>query len=234
MLCGHRGIGRGEVAGQRENTLGSFMAAADLGVPWVEMDARLNADGVLVSHHDPSAGGRFVSELSTRETDALGLARLEDLLTELPATLGIDLELKTALEDAARPRTQTTGARVAELVERMPRRPLVVSSFDPSAILIFRERLAEVPIGLLVWARYPLRKAIPAAVHLGCEVLCPHVLSVVEDVRDPAESVRVAHEAGLELLVWNSLPDQRPALVAAGVDCLCVDDLPGAVASPPW
>jgi glycerophosphoryl diester phosphodiesterase len=222
------------VAGQRENTLGSFMAAFELGVPWVEMDARLNADGTLVSHHDPVAGGRFVSELSTAETDSLGIARLDALLSGLPATLGIDLELKTSLEDAARPRAETTAARVSELVERMPERPLLVSSFDPSAILIFRERLPDVPIGLLVWARYPLRKAIPAAAHLGCEVVCPHVASVMEDVRDPAESVRAAHAAGLEVLVWNSLPDQRHALVAAGVDCLCVDDVPGAVASPPW
>jgi glycerophosphoryl diester phosphodiesterase len=64
VLCGHRGSGRGEVNGQRENTLGSFLAAVDLGVRWVEMDARLNADGELVCFHDPVADGRLVSSLS--------------------------------------------------------------------------------------------------------------------------------------------------------------------------
>ena len=56
--------------------------------------------------------------------------------------------------------------------------------------------------------------------------------SVVEDVRDPAESVRAAHEAGLEVLVWNSKPEERAALIDAGVDCLVIDDVPGALASP--
>ncbi|MEA2215443.1 MAG: glycerophosphoryl diester phosphodiesterase, partial [Solirubrobacteraceae bacterium] len=53
MLCGHRGSGRGIVGGQRENTLGSFRAAVAAGLRWVEVDARLNADGALVSRHDP-------------------------------------------------------------------------------------------------------------------------------------------------------------------------------------
>jgi glycerophosphoryl diester phosphodiesterase len=222
------------VAGQRENTLGSFLAAVDLGLRWVEMDARLNADGVLVSHHDPVAGGRLVSELHTRETDALGLAQVGELLDALPPSLGVDLDVKTSLEDAARPRGETTAASVATMVERSPRRPLLVSSFDPSAILIFRERLPSVAIGLLTWQRFPLRKAIPAAVHLGAEVVAPHVASVVPgDEREPAESVRAAHAAGLEVLVWNSPPEQRGELIAAGVDCLVIDDVPGALASRP-
>jgi glycerophosphoryl diester phosphodiesterase len=221
------------VAGQRENTLGSFLAAVELGLTWVEMDARLNADGVLVSHHDPVAGGRLVSELTTRETEALGVAQVGDLLGGLPAHVGVDLDVKTSLEDAARPRGKTTGARVAELVEASPARPMLVSSFDASAILIFRERLPSVPIGLLTWLRFPLRKAIPAAVHLGAEVVAPHVASVVPAVeREPAALVRAAHEAGLEVLVWNSLPGERAELVAAGVDCLVIDDVPGALASP--
>jgi glycerophosphoryl diester phosphodiesterase len=208
------------------------MAGIELGLRWVEMDARLNADGVLVSHHDPTADGRFVSELSSDQTDAAGLARVADLLGALPPEIGVDLDVKTSLEDAARPRGETTAAAVARMVGESPERPLLVSSFDPSALLIFRERAPEVPIGLLTWLRYPLRKAIPAAVHLGAEVVAPHVASMVEDVRDPAESVRAAHDAGLEVLVWNSKPDERQGLLDAGVDCLVIDDVPGALASP--
>lgn len=233
MLCGHRGSGRGEVGGQRENTPESFLAALELGLRWVEMDARLNADGDLVCFHDPAVGGRLVSSLGSRETDSLGIARSADLLSTLPSSLGIDLEIKTSLEDAARPRGETTAARVAELVRDAPRRPLLVSSFDASAIQIFRELLPEVPIGLLTWARFPLRKAIPAAVHLGAEVVAPHVSSVVPDGwRSPAEYVAAAHSAGLEVLVWNSRPEERGELIAAGVDCLVIDDVPGALASP--
>lgn len=228
MLCGHRGSGKGE----GENTLGSFMAGVELGLRWVEMDARVNADGVLVSHHDPVAGDRFVSELHSDQTDELGLARVAELLAALPPEIGVDLDVKTSLEDAARPRDETTAALVASLVEGSPPRPLLVSSFDPSAILIFRELVPDVPIGLLTWPRHPFRKAIPAAVHLGAAVVAPHVASVLEDVRAPAESVRAAHEAGLEVLVWNSRPEQRDELIAAAVDCLVVDDVAGALASP--
>jgi glycerophosphoryl diester phosphodiesterase len=234
VLCGHRGSGRGEVGGQRENTLGSFLAAVDLGLRWVEMDARLNADGELVCFHDPAAEGRLISALGTRETEEFGIARVADLLAGIPPAVGVDLEIKTSLEDAARPRGETTSALVAALVERAPPRPLLVSSFDPSAILIFRERLPEVPIGLLTWTRFPLRKAIPAAAHLGAQVVAAHVSSLLpgEEERSPAECVHAAHGAGLEVLVWNSLPDQRDELIAAGVDCLVIDDVPGALASP--
>ena len=116
MLCGHRGSGRGVVGGQHENTLGSILAAVDLGLRWVEMDARLNADGELVCFHDPAAGGRLVSALSARETDELGIARVADLLAGIPSAVGVDLEIKTSLEDAARARFETTAALVADLV----------------------------------------------------------------------------------------------------------------------
>ena len=46
----------------------------------------------------------FVSELSTAETDSVGLMRIADLFEALPADVGVDLDVKTSLEDATRPR----------------------------------------------------------------------------------------------------------------------------------
>jgi glycerophosphoryl diester phosphodiesterase len=239
VLCGHRGSGRGVVDGHRENTLESFQAAVAAGVSWVEADARFNADGVLLVRHDPGADdGRYVSELTTEETDALGLLHLEDLLEALPHEVGVNVEIKSSLEDALRPRDQTTGALVADLVAAHRDRPLLVSSFDPAAVLIFRERLPDVPTGLLAWGAFPLRKAIPAAVHLGVDVVAPNVAAFVFERKDggpvdrePAESVRVAHEAGLQVVAWCPKPAAVPDLVAAGVDCLIVDEVPAAVAA---
>jgi glycerophosphoryl diester phosphodiesterase len=234
VICGHRGLGKGVVAGERENTIGSFRAAAAAGLTWVEADARVNADGVLVSRHDSmTEDGRFVSELTTAETDERGLMRVADLFEELPQDLSVDLDVKTSIEDAQRPRGSTTGALVAELLARSAgRRRVLVSSFDPSAILIVRERLPDVPIGLLTWRRFPLRKAIAAAVHLGAQVVAPHFESF--DVgppvdRPPAELVRVAHSAGLQVLTWSMGPEEHDRLIAAGVDCLVIDDVPVAV-----
>jgi glycerophosphoryl diester phosphodiesterase len=48
--------------------------------------------------------------------------------------------------------------------------------------------------------------------------------------RPAEELVRVAHQAGLEVLTWSIPPDGRDVAVAAGVDCLVIDDVP--LASP--
>jgi glycerophosphoryl diester phosphodiesterase len=220
------------VGGQLENTLGSFRAAVDAGLRWVEADARFNADDALVSLHDAAVGdGRFVADLSSAETDELGLMRVADLLADLPADVGVNVEVKSSLEDALRPRERTTAALVADLVAgEADRRPLLISSFDPSAILIVRERAPQVPIGLLTWTRFPMRKAIPAAVHLGADVVAPNKTSWVPDGREPAEMVRVAHEAGLQVVAWCPDHAEIDRYTGAGVDCVIVDDAPAAAA----
>ena len=230
VLCGHRGSGSGVVGGELENTLGSFRAAIDAGLPWVEVDARVNADGVLVARHDPvTEDGRFVADLGTEETDALGLMRVADLLGALPPEIGIDVEIKSSLEDALRARSATTAALVADLL-RGERRPLLVSSFDPAALLIVRERAPALPLALLTWTRFPLRKAIAAAAHLGVEVVAANFESYplpgarAEQVERPLERVvAVAHEAGLQVMAWCPPPGEARRLGEAGVDCLVVD-----------
>jgi glycerophosphoryl diester phosphodiesterase len=237
-LCGHRGSGRGIVDGQRENTLGSFRAAVEAGLPWVEADARFTADDVLVSRHDPVADdGRFISEITAEEADAQGLMRLADLLEDLPEEIGVDVDIKTSLEDALRPRERTTAALVADLIaERAGTRTVLASSFDPAAIMIVRERAPEVPIGLLTWMRFPLRKSIAAAAQLGCEVVAPQVASFglregAPLERDRGEFVAVAHQAGLQVVAWCPTPPEAETLIDAGVDCVILDDVPDAVAT---
>jgi glycerophosphoryl diester phosphodiesterase len=222
VLCGHRGSGRGVVGGQTENTLGSFRAAVAAGIAWVEVDARLTSDGVLVASHDP---------IGMEPATELGLLRIDELLEDLPPEIGINLEIKTAIEDAQRPREETTAALTADLADKANPRPFLLTSFDPAAPLIVRERAPKLPIGLLTWIRYPLRKAVPAAVHLGMDVVAPHVQSLALETEELYSSIRVAHEAGLQVVGWCPDAEQREKLVAAGVDCLIVDDVPAVLAS---
>jgi glycerophosphoryl diester phosphodiesterase len=229
VLCGHRGSGRGHA----ENTLPSFRAAVAAGLPWVEVDARLSADGVLVARHDPELeDGRSVAALSAADS---GLMRVDALLADLPATVALNVDVKSSLEDALRSRGETTAARVAELVANAGR-PMLVTSFDPAALLIVRERTPDVPLGLLTWTRFPLRKAVAAAAHLGVEVVTANVESFGDD--DAGRAVAVAHEAGLEVGAWCPLEDERERLLELGVDCLVIDLEPAgepasAPASPP-
>jgi glycerophosphoryl diester phosphodiesterase len=227
VLCGHRGSGRGP----GENTLPSFQAAVAAGLSWVEVDARVTADGDLVAAHEPILpDGRFIAQLPAAAT---GLMRVADLLEELPPGIGVDVDLKTSLEDAERPRNLTTAALVADLAAaHSSRRPLLVTSFDPAALLIVRERAPSLPLGLLTWIRFPLRKAIPAAVHLGVQVIAPHVESfgLRQEAPHPgersvADAVAVAHAAGLQVVAWCPLPAERDVLLEAGVDCLVIDDV---------
>lgn len=243
VLCGHRGSGRGVVGGHAENTLGSFRAAADAGLRWVEVDARVTADEELVARHDPVApDGRFVSELRAAQTDAQGIMRLEELFTGLAAEVAIDVEVKSSLKDALRPPERTTAALVAErLAAEAPRRHLLLSSFDPAALTIAARRAPDIPRGLLTWLRFPLRKAIPAAVHLGAQVVAPHVQSFEIDAkrahrrgeRPAARAIEVAHAAGVQVLAWCPDRAQAKALIAAGVDCLVVDEAPRAARRGP-
>jgi glycerophosphoryl diester phosphodiesterase len=222
VLCGHRGSGRGHA----ENTLPSFRAAVAAGLPWVEVDARITADDELVARHDPVLeDGRLIAELPAAET---GLMRIAELLDELPPEVGLNVEIKSSLEDALRPRDRTTAALVAELLAGRDRR-LLVTSFDPAALLIVRERAPALPLGFLTWTRFPLRKAVPAAAHLGMEVVIANV-----DSFDDERAVPVAHQAGLEVGAWCPAEEERDRLVALGVDCLVIDLSPaGEPASPP-
>lgn len=237
VLCGHRGSGRGVVGGQSENTLGSFRAAVSAGLRWVEVDVRATSDADLVASHDPlAADGRPIASLTAAEARDLGLMRLADLLEDLPPHVGVNLEMKTALEDAARPRDRTTAALTADLALRHGRgRRLLATSFDASAPLIVRERAPDVPVGLLTWIRFPLRKGVPAAVHLGLDVIAPHVQSFRLDEPGSDDenelAMRLAHEAGLQVVGWCPRPDEAERLIALGVDCLIVDDVPAVAAA---
>jgi len=224
VLCGHRGSGRGHA----ENTLPSFRAAVAAGLPWVEVDARITADDVLVARHDPALeDGRVVAALPAAET---GLMRITELLDDLPPAVALNVEIKSSLEDALRPRGETTAALVADLLAACDRQ-LLVTSFDPAALLIVRERAPQLPLGLLTWTRFPLRKSVAAAAHLGVEVVGVNVESFDGDAE---RAVAVAHAAGLEVAAWCPVADERERLAGLGVDCLVIDLEPAAEpASPP-
>jgi glycerophosphoryl diester phosphodiesterase len=239
-VIGHRGYGQGVVAGHPENTLASYEQAVSAGLKWVETDVRRTCDDALVVHHHPTTpDGRFVADQTAAEVRAQGLIPFAELLEALPTDVGVNVDVKSCTEDATRGRESTTGALTAAVVAREARRrPLIVTSFDVSVLLMTRDAAPDVPLGLLAWLYFPLRKAIPAARHLGLRLVSAHSRSFeANDIdpapvhRDAAYSVRLAHEAGLDVVAWCPAVDWALKLAAAGVDGLIVNDVPGVQAA---
>jgi glycerophosphoryl diester phosphodiesterase len=237
-VVGHRGMGRGTVDGYLENTIESYFAAVGHGLSWVEVDVLRTADDDLVVRHDPTTqDGVFVVDQTADRVRAKGLLRFRDVLDDLPESVGVNVDVKTVLEDATAVPDRRTGALVAAVLRREARRrPLFVSSFDPALLLYLRERVPEVPLGLIAWICFPVRHAVPAAVHLGMQAVCVHVDSFGPNRIEPqpvhrplAYTLQVAHEAGLEVLAWCPDTEAAARFADAGVDAMCVNEVPSVL-----
>lgn len=239
-LLGHRGLGRGTVDGIRENTIESFLAAAALGIDWVEVDVRRTSDDRLVVAHNPAnADGVFYADITGSEATGDGALDLGELLAALPEGVGIDFDVKTSMEDATRDRAGTTMAQLARVARREARRrPTLISSFDAGALDIAKEVAPRVPRGLLTWVEFPIGQAVAMAGHLDVQVLAPHWGSLRPNEREPLELQRpleyvvdVVHTSGREFLAWCPTVSFAQQLLDAGVDALCVNNVPKAIAA---
>ena len=227
-VVGHRGSGAGQPDGYQENSLEAFLAAAVRGVPWVELDARRSSDGELMLWHDPvTPDGALIRTQTADDLAAKGLVRLDEVLTLLPADVGVDIDVKTVIEDATDPAPQRTHALIARALRQYQgTRRFLVSSFDPSLVAYLNGRAspADVALGLITEVRFASGPAISAAANLGLDAICLHVDSLKTE---PERAVEFAHRAGLEVMAWSPDPALALALAQAGVDAVCVDDIPG-------
>lgn len=235
MLLGHRGCGRGTVEGHRENTLDSFLTAVELGIDWVEVDVRRTRDDVLVvAHHPADDDGVFYADLSAGQAAARGVLRLDTLLDALPGQIGVDLDLKSSMEDAPRAAARTTMGLLAPVARREARRrPVLITSFDAGALMVAREQCPTVPLGLLTWVEFPVGQAVAAAAQLDVQVLALHGGSLKPNRFEPAGLqrplsyvVETVHASGRELLAWCPGPAFTRKLIAAGADAICVNEVP--------
>ncbi len=243
-VIGHRGLGCGVVAGHQQNSLSSFSAAVQSGARWVEADVRRLADDVLVVAHDAAyPDGTRLEDVTQAQADRRGTLRLSTLLESLPRQVGINLDLKSSMDDCLRsPRSTTAGLLAPVVAAEATRRPLMVSSFDPAALALLRATAPRVPLGLLTWYRFPVEMAVAACVHMDVEVLALHVGSLREGTTGGridsgllARLLALLHRCGRQLLVWCPQTTLARLLVSAGTDAVVVDDLPRALAalSPP-
>jgi glycerophosphoryl diester phosphodiesterase len=236
-VVGHRGFGAGRPGGYRENSVDSFLAAAASGVPWVELDARRSADGELVLWHDPvTPSGLPIEERTVGQLAAEGIVALDDVLAALPARVGVNIDVKTILGDGTDPAQRRTHALVADTLRRHTgTRRFFVSSFDaslPSYLNDSKELIGDVALGLITEQGFPAAHAVSAAANLRLDAACLHTGTLLG--RGPgladkhAEHIlQAAHAAGLEVMTWSPGPEHAVRLARAGVDAVCVNDIPG-------
>jgi glycerophosphoryl diester phosphodiesterase len=233
-IVGHRGLGQGLVDGFAGNSLGSFLAAVDAGVDWVEVDVQRASDDVLFVHHDASlADGRALSATSSSELSRLGVLRVVDALQALPAHVGVVFDVKSTIDDAERDASSTTGALLARTcVECLGDRRSLAMSFDPSALVHMRDIAPALPLGLLTWTRFPIGHAVAAAAHLNLDVLAVHAGSMWANTESglgnqplTADVVERIHMAGRQFVVWCPSLRRAKSLAGAGVDAMIVDDV---------
>lgn len=225
---------RGASAHAPENTISAFKLAIEQHADAIEMDAKLTLDGEVVIIHDQTLerttnGVGKVSDktlIELRHIEAGSHFSNQFMGESIPAlyevfdTLGdstnynIELTNYTSLTDKL-------PERVADLIlMRGLMEKVLISSFNPIALLRFHRRLPKVPIALLArpgkpgkLARSPLGYFLKySALHVYFDDLEPRLLANIHQLR-----------SRIHVYTVNSEDDIRSAIIQ-GVDGIFTDD----------
>lgn len=226
LVWGHRGAS----LAHPENTLRALAAALDGGADGVELDVRRCRSGEIVVMHDPTlartAGdGRRVADVALSELRALrvsGGERIPTLHEALDLVRGRDRLLNVEVKADDDDRGALCAAVASTLLARSrgDREGVLLSTFDPRALVRLVARLPEVPTAFLFDASHTgraLRRLAPALP--GVRGVNPeHTLC------SPA-SVARWRRAGLLVTPWTvDDPVRLRELAGAGVDGVITND----------
>lgn len=232
------GIVTGPVIGHRgaaglapENTMSGFVVARRLGCAWVEIDAKLTRDGVVILMHDDrldrttdGAGPVAQADFSAvRTLDAGGWFSPQTKGERVPTLIealdfAVDLGLGVNVEIKPCPgREEETALDVIDVLAGLPNANVLISSFDAGAIAIAAARCPDRPRALLVDAK-TFEGADERAVAMGCEGLhVPH--SIMDGGR-----VNAIRARGLSVRCYTVNDPARAAdLIGWGVEAVFSD-----------
>lgn len=251
LILGHRGA----CAYAPENTLAAFNLAFEMGADGVELDVTLSKDGVPVVIHDDavdrtSDGKGRVGEMTVWEIQQLDAGKwfdakyrgekiptLEEVLTSVPASKIVNVELKTQALRSWPPRAtlpsrfefagisaqmflrlwestnlEKTVVRVIEETKSADR--VIVSSFNPMALYRVMKLKPSLPRGLLYFKELPI--------FLGrawLRVLARPQALHPRNTTITGELAQWAHSRGYQLNTWTvDEPDETRRLMALGVN----------------
>lgn len=223
---------RGDSAHEVENTMAAFEAARRAGADGIELDVRFDGEGNVVVFHDADLQrlcGRpgKLEELSAAERKALRVGGHPiPTLAEVMDALG-DLELDVEIKSVKPGRMGALAAATAKILQDSGKaEQVLISSFDPFALIQIHRHLPDVALAYLFHDEQPLpmRKGWVGN-WMGASLLHPQHTLVTE------ARVRAWHTAGMPINVWTV--DDEPELkrlALLGVDGVFCNDPAHALA----
>lgn len=160
LLFAHRGLNRKFL----ENTIESFQAALETGIPGIELDVHLTSDGKLVVFHDDDSGrieeiahpdepvrnlsleNSTLSELRSLSIGAQ-IPLLDELFEHFGSRVYYDIELKSRSSADTGLTSKVAGAIRSHGLGKN----CVISSFNPFALRHFRKADPAIPLGI-IWS----------------------------------------------------------------------------------
>jgi glycerophosphoryl diester phosphodiesterase len=206
--------------------MAAFERARRVGADGIELDVRFDGDGTVVVFHDSELQrlcgrpGRM-EELSTAERKALRVGgHPVPTLAEVMAALG-ELEVDVEIKSVRPGRMGALAAAAAKIIYQSGRADQVlVSSFDPFALIQFHRHAPDLALAFLFHDEQPLPIRNGWVGHwMGASILHPQHTLVTES------RVKAWHTAGMPLNVWTV--DDEPELkrlALLGVDGVFCND----------
>ncbi|MEB3237518.1 MAG: glycerophosphodiester phosphodiesterase [Candidatus Sericytochromatia bacterium] len=218
VVIGHRGLGK--TAGHGENSLAAFVQAWEQGLTVVECDVRRTADGIWLVIHDATLARTHgldiaVADLAWREPRAWPVEPPPTLEAVLAAT-GPDRSLVIEVKPAPSHEEDALEDLARILFQAPAPRDLMVISFDPAIVGMLRDRLPDVPLGLL--EDNPGPGAYRRTAELDADAWWPRA--------DRIETAELAscRAAGLAVMAWTARNlEDCLRLSGAGVDAFGSD-----------
>jgi glycerophosphoryl diester phosphodiesterase len=230
LVFGHRGASALEI----ENTLAAFRRAMLDGADGVELDVQRCRSGEVVVFHDDDLSrlaGRpeAIEQLplaALREVRLRGqgeIPTLTEALDACGASACVNVEIKyaglrpggcAALVDAVAVDIERIGCGTR----------IIVSSFSPVAVWLWRKRMPKLPCGLLFERPRPFRRPWPLRMDRLLPFLRPHAVHPDDELCSP-DAVAAWRRRGYLVNVWTvDDPVRQRALAAMGVDGIISND----------
>lgn len=225
---------RGACALAPENTIASFKLAVEQGADFIELDAKLSSDGVVMVIHDPTVdrttnGTGTVNQMTLAQLKELDAGAKFDIkyvgekiptLDEVFKAVGKDIFINVELTNYAS-QTDQLIPKVAELVKANGLEERVLfSSFLPGNLKWIHQLLPDAPVGLLCLGGFAgIFSRSFFAMSVSPHMIHPHLVDV-----NP-KYVAKEHKRGRRVHTWTvNYEDDVRRVVSAGVDGIFTDN----------